>query len=253
MCWDFIVNQIPTVRYCTGGQLGAPLVIKSATGGGSGFGCQHSHAAESWVMAAPGIKIAVPSSPAEFKGQMTAAILDDDPVIVFEPKALYPVKGDVPDGEHVIPLGQAAVLGKGADVTLVGLGSTVAICSRVAETGRAVIVEEGPEQLGWGTTVAAIVAEEAFDVLRDPVRRVAGANVPTPSVFPCAGAGRAGVGRRPSGPARRPRRRPAPAWEPAAGGTWSRSARPCRRIPGAQRSTAGVPAAVTNRPRVTIR
>lgn len=211
VCWDFIANEIPAVRYSTGGQLAAPLVIKSSTGGGIGFASHHSHAAENWVMAVPGIKIAVPSSPAEYKGLMSAAIRDEDPVIVFEPKALYPVKGEVPEGEYVIPLGQAAALRRGTDLTLIGLGTTVGVCVEAAETlagegidaevidlrclipldatsvlssvrktGRAVIVEEGPVQLSWGTTVAALLAEEAFDALRAPVRRLTGANVPMP-------------------------------------------------------------------------
>ncbi|WP_020660440.1 alpha-ketoacid dehydrogenase subunit beta [Amycolatopsis benzoatilytica] len=211
VCWDFIANQIPALRYSTGGQLAVPLVIKSSTGAGIGFASHHSHAVESWVMAVPGIKIAVPSGPGEYKGLMTAAIRDPDPVIVLDLKAQYPVKGEVPDGEYVIPLGQASVVQRGADVTLIALGSTVRTCVEAAEkleeeaiaatvidlrclvpldaatvlgevatTGRAVIVEEGPEQLGWGTTVASILADEAFDHLRAPVRRLCSANVPTP-------------------------------------------------------------------------
>jgi pyruvate dehydrogenase E1 component beta subunit len=211
VCWDVVVNQIATMRYSTGGQLAAPLVVKSATGGGVGFGAQHSHAVESWAMSVPGIKIAVPSGPAEYKGLMTAAIRDPDPVIVFEPKALYPAKGEFPGGEHLLPLGRATLLRDGVDVTLVGLGSTVRVCTAAAEllaasgtsatvidlrclvpldaatvlqaahrTGRVVIVEEGPEQLGWGCTLAAIVAAEAFGALRGPVRRLTGPNVPAP-------------------------------------------------------------------------
>lgn len=211
VCYDVVVNQIPTLRYSSGGQVTIPLVIKAATGGGTGFASQHSHAVENWIMAAPGIKIAVPSSPAEYKGLMTAAIRDPDPVAVLEPKAFYPVKGEVPDGEYTIPLGRAATLREGGDVTLVGLGTTVRTCATAAEslaaegisatvldlrclvpldvatvlaavraTGRVVIVEEGFAQLGWGATLATILAEEAFDALRSPVRRLASANVPTP-------------------------------------------------------------------------
>lgn len=211
VCWDFIANQIPALRYSTGGQLAVPLVIKSSTGAGIGFASHHSHATENWVMSIPGIKIAVPSNGAEYRGLMTAAIRDPDPVIVFDLKAQYPVKSDVPDGEYIIPLGEAAVLRTGTDVTLIGLGSTVRTCTGAAtalheqgidatvidlrclvpldaataladvtKTGRAVIVEEGPEQLGWGTTMASILAEEAFDALRAPIRRLASANVPMP-------------------------------------------------------------------------
>jgi pyruvate dehydrogenase E1 component beta subunit len=211
VCWDFIANQIPALRYSTGGQVTVPLVIKSATGGGIGFASHHSHAVENWVLGVPGIKIAVPATPGEYKGLMTAAIRDPDPVIVLDLKAQYTVKGEVPDGEHVIPLGRARLVREGTDATLVALGSTVRTCEQAAETlaadgiavtvldlrclvpldaaavlesvgktGRAIIVEESPEQLGWGATMAAILAEEAFDALRAPVRRLTCANVPMP-------------------------------------------------------------------------
>jgi pyruvate dehydrogenase E1 component beta subunit len=142
---------------------------------------------------------------------MTAAIRDPDPVIVFDLKTQYSVKGEVPDAEYVIPLGQAAVVREGADVTLISLGSTVRTCTAAAttlaaqgidaeiidlrclipldaatvlrsvnRTGRAILVEEAPEQMGWGATVASIIADEAFHSLRAPLRRLSTANVPSP-------------------------------------------------------------------------
>ena len=211
VCFDYIVNQIPAWRYSSGGQVDMPLVIKSSTGGGIGFASQHSHAAENWVMTTPGIKVVVPSNAADYKGLMTAAIRDPDPVVVFEVKALYPQKGDVPHGEHVIPLGQASVIGTGEDVVIIALGSTVktalsasqllqergirarvidlrclvpldtsSVLEHVRAVGRVVIVEEGPAQLSWGATIAAIIADEAFSSLKGPIRRLSSANVPTP-------------------------------------------------------------------------
>ena len=211
-CWDIIANEIAKSRYMSGGQFSLPLVVRSANGGGIGFATQHSQSLENWAMCVPGLKIAAPSNPADLKGLLAAAIRSDDPVLVFEHKALYPVKGEVPDDEHIVPLGAAAVvLRRGTDVTLIGLARTVGLCTdaaaelassgieatvldlrtlipldaqavltSVADTGRVVIVEENPKQLGWGAGVAAIIAEEAFYDLDAPVTRVAGASVPLP-------------------------------------------------------------------------
>lgn len=210
-CWDGVVNEIAKARYMTGGQLGVPLVIRSADGGGLGFGSQHSQAVANWAMCVPGLKIIAPSTPADMAGLLAAAIRDDDPVLVFEHKALFAVRGTVPDGELFVPLGEASVLRQGADVTFVGLSSTVPLCLEAADqlaeegvsaevidlrclvpldvqtvlesarrTGRVVIVEENPGQLGWGASVAAILSEEAFDALSAPILRVSGANVPLP-------------------------------------------------------------------------
>nr|WP_088318971.1 pyruvate dehydrogenase complex E1 component subunit beta [Kineosporia sp. R_H_3] len=210
-CWDGVVNEIAKARYMSAGRLTLPLVIRSANGGGIGFGAQHSQATENWAMCVPGLKIACPSTPGDAVGLLAAAVRSDDPVLVFEHKALYGVRGEVPDGDHVVPLGRAAVRRSGADVTLVGLASTVPMClaaaadlaaagveaevidlrclvpldaatvlASVGRTGRLVVVEENPGQLGWGAAVAALVAEEAFGDLRAPVLRVSGGNVPLP-------------------------------------------------------------------------
>lgn len=211
VCWDQIAVEIPKGRYMTGGQLALPLVIRGANGGGLGFGAQHSQAVENWAMCVPGLKIVSPSTPADMLGLLAGAIRDDDPVLVFEHKGLMGTRGEVPDGEHVLPLGQANVLREGDDVTLVGLSLTVGMCLAAADrladegisaevidlrtlvpldaaavltavrrTGHVVIVEENPGQLGWGAAVAAILAEEAFDDLDAPILRVSGGNIPLP-------------------------------------------------------------------------
>jgi acetoin:2,6-dichlorophenolindophenol oxidoreductase subunit beta len=215
VCWDQVAVEIAKARYMTGGQVTLPLVIRGANGGGLGFGAQHSQAVENWALCVPGLKIVSPATPADMVGLLAAAIRDDDPVLVFEHKALYGSRGEVPDTEHVLPLGRAAVLRSGTDVTLVGLSVTVRMCLEAAEqlaadgvsaevldlrtlvpldaaavldsarrTGRVVIVEENPGQLGWGAAVAAILAEEAFHDLAAPVLRVTGGNVPLPVAAP---------------------------------------------------------------------
>lgn len=215
VCWDQVAVEIAKTRYMTGGQVSLPLVIRGANGGGLGFGAQHSQAVENWALCVPGLKIVSPSNPADMVGLLAAAIRDDDPVLVFEHKALFGRKGECPDGEHVVPLGKAAVVRDGTDVTLVALSITVGMCVSAAEelathgvsaevidlrtlvpldaaavlasvrrTRRAVIVEENPGQLGWGAAVASILGEEAFDDLVAPVTRVSGGNIPLPVAAP---------------------------------------------------------------------
>jgi pyruvate/2-oxoglutarate/acetoin dehydrogenase E1 component len=211
-CWDYVANEIPKMRYMTGGQVTVPLVVRTANGGGLGFGAQHSQAVENWAFAVPGLKIAAPATPADMVGLMAAAIRSDDPVLVFEHKSLFASKGEPPPSDdHVVPLGEAEVRRPGGDVTLVALASTVptamaaaeqlatdgveaevidlrclipldarAVLDSVARTSRLVIVEENPYQGGWGGTLTSIVAEEAFYDLDGPIRRVAGACVPLP-------------------------------------------------------------------------
>ena len=210
-CWDYLANEIPKVRYMTGGQVTVPLVVRTANGGGLGFGAQHSQAVENWAFAVPGLKIAAPATPADVIGLMAAAIRSDDPVVFFEHKGLLASKGEEPPPDHVVPLGEAAVRRQGTDVTLVGLASTVPIAQSAAEalerdgisaevvdlrclvpldirtvldsvgrTSRLLIVEENPYQGGWGGTVASIVADEGFELLDAPIRRVAAECVPLP-------------------------------------------------------------------------
>ncbi len=199
------------MRYMTGGQVTVPLVIRTANGGGLGFGAQHSQAVENWALAVPGLKIAAPSTPADMIGLMASAIRSDDPVLVFEHKKLLATKGEAPSDGHVVPLGAADVRRQGGDVTIVALAATVStalaaaerlapegisaevidlrclipmdartVLDSVARTSRLVIVEENPFQGGWGATLASIVAEEGFFDLDAPVKRVAGECVPLP-------------------------------------------------------------------------
>ncbi|WP_405650217.1 alpha-ketoacid dehydrogenase subunit beta [Streptomyces sp. NBC_00019] len=210
-CWDYLANEIPKVRYMTGGQVTVPLVVRTANGGGLGFGAQHSQATENWALTVPGLKIAAPATPADVIGMMAAAIRSDDPVVFFEHKGLLASKGSPPPPDHVVELGRAAVVREGADVTLVALAAMVRVALRaaarlaeegveaevvdlrclvpldmstvlasLARTSRLVTVEENPYQGGWGATVVSVVADEGFGLLDAPVRRVAGECVPLP-------------------------------------------------------------------------
>ncbi|MFI9749268.1 alpha-ketoacid dehydrogenase subunit beta [Streptomyces collinus] len=210
-CWDYLANEIPKVRYMTGGQVTVPLVVRTANGGGLGFGAQHSQATENWALTVPGLKIAAPATPADVVGMLAAAIRSDDPVVFFEHKGLFATKGPPPPPGHVVELGRAAVVREGADVTLVALASTVPLALKAAgvlagegieaevvdlrclvpldaatvlaslgRTSRLVTVEENPYQGGWGATVVSVVADEGFTLLDAPVRRVAGECVPLP-------------------------------------------------------------------------
>jgi pyruvate dehydrogenase E1 component beta subunit len=213
VCWDIVVNQIAKTRYMTDGQCSFPLVIRAANGGGARFGAQHSQSVENWAMAVPGLKVVAPSCAADVKGLLAAAIRDPDPVLFFEQKSLYGTKDDVPEGEHVVPLGQANVVREGSDVTIVALAAMVrramkaadtlqqdhgisaevldlrtlvpldtkAILASVAKTGRLVTVEENPRLCGWGAEISSIVAEELFWDLDGPIVRVTTPHIPLPS------------------------------------------------------------------------
>ncbi len=211
-CWDIVANQIAKTRYMTNGQVSLPLVIRTANGAGSRFGAQHSQSLENWAMAVPGLKVVAPSTPADVKGLIAGAVRDPDPVIVFEHKSLYPVKGEVPDGEHVEPLGRARVVREGEDLTLVALAAmvprameaaerlraegvaaevldlrslvpldTAAILGSVRKTSRLFTVEENPRLGGWGAEVVSIVAEECFDDLDGAVVRITTPHIPLPA------------------------------------------------------------------------
>ena len=213
VCWDIVVNQIAKTRYMTDGQCSFPLVIRSANGGGARFGAQHSQSVENWAMAVPGLKVVAPSSPADIKGLLAAAIRDPDPVLFFEQKSLYGTKGEVPDGEHVEELGKAKVLREGSDVTIIALAAMVrramkaadtlqndhgisaevidvrslvpldatTIFESVSKTARLVTVEENPRLCGWGAEVSSLVAEELFWDLEGPIVRVTTPHIPLPS------------------------------------------------------------------------
>src|SRR5262249_4282102 len=132
-CFDYLANEIPKMRYMTGGQVTVPLVVRTANGGGLGFGAQHSQAVENWTLTIPGLKIAAPSNPADVIGMMAAAVRSDDPVVFFEHKGLFASKGPTAPADHVVELGQAAVAREGTDVTLVGLAATVPLALTAAD------------------------------------------------------------------------------------------------------------------------
>jgi len=211
-CWDMVANQIAKTRYMTNGQVSLPLVIRTANGGGSRFGAQHSQSLENWAMAVPGLKVVAPSTPADVKGLIAAAVRDPDPVIVFEHKSLYSTKGDVPDGEHVVPLGVARLAREGSDLTIIGLAAMVPraveaadrlsaegisaevidvrslvpldarmILESVRKTSRLFTVEENPRLCGWGAEVVSIIAEECFHDLDGPIVRITTPHVPLPA------------------------------------------------------------------------
>jgi acetoin:2,6-dichlorophenolindophenol oxidoreductase subunit beta len=210
-CWDYLANEIPKVRYMTGGQVTVPLVVRTANGGGLGFGAQHSQAVENWAFAIPGLKVVAPATPSDVVGLMASAIRSDDPVVFFEHKGLFASKGEPAPPDHLVELGQARVARDGDDVTVVALASTVPLALAAAEqlapdgvsvevldlrclvpldattvlasverTNRLLVVEENPYQGGWGATVVAIVADEGYEMLDAPIRRVAAECVPLP-------------------------------------------------------------------------
>jgi acetoin:2,6-dichlorophenolindophenol oxidoreductase subunit beta len=212
VCWDLVANEIAKSPYMTDGQVSLPLVIRTANGGGIRFGAQHSQSLENWAMAVPGLKVVAPSNPADMKGLLAGAIRDPDPVIVFEHKNLFAMKGEVPEGEHVIPLGQAAVVRSGRDATVVALAAMVPVAieaadmlaadglnvtvidlrclvpldmttvlASVRETGWLFTVEENPRLCGWGAEVVSIAAEEAIDDLSGPMIRITTPHQPLPA------------------------------------------------------------------------
>jgi pyruvate dehydrogenase E1 component beta subunit len=212
---DEIVNSAGKLRYLSGGQFKFPMVTLVRTGAGWGVGAQHNHNNEAWFVHTPGVKVVMPSNPADFKGMLKAAIRDDNPVMFFADIGLLHTPGEVPEGEHVVPIGKAAVVREGADVTLVSYAKTVHTCREAAnalqeqgisaevidlrslkpldeetvlasvrKTGRAVVVHEASAMCGVGAEVAAFVAEKAFSSLKAPVIRIAGPDAPAAASFP---------------------------------------------------------------------
>lgn len=206
---DQLSTQAAKFRYLSGGRYAVPLVVRGSIGAGTGFGAQHSQTLETWFTATPGLKLAVASGPQTAYGLLRAAIRDEDPVVVLEPRALYPVRNEVTTGEGgVLPLGVAEVVRPGRDLTIVSLGQMVGIAAEacagaswdaelidlrtlvpwdrarvlesVARTRRLVIVEESPASGGWGTDISAHVATELFGELAAPVLRITCPDVPVP-------------------------------------------------------------------------
>lgn len=211
MCMDQICNQAAKVRYMSGGQAKAPLVIRTPAGPWGSFAAQHSQTLDAWFMHVPGLKVAVPSTPYDAKGLLKTAIRMDDPVLFIERKQLYRTRGPVPDQEYTIPFGQADIKREGSDLTMVAVGGMVlpalsaaeklaadgihaqvvdprtlnpldreGIIHAVKATGRAVIIEEGCKTGGVGAEIAALIAEEILDFLDAPISRVAGLDTPIP-------------------------------------------------------------------------
>jgi acetoin:2,6-dichlorophenolindophenol oxidoreductase subunit beta len=208
---DELCNQAAKIRYMFGGQVTCPLVVRTATGAGMGAAAHHSQSLEAWICHTPGLKTIAPATPADAKGLLTSAIRDDNPVVFLEHKMLYASKGEVPEGEYLVPIGKAEVKREGTDVTLVcysamvrqclaaaedlqadGISAEVldlrtlipldkrAILDSVAKTGRAVIVHEACLTGGFGGEIAAVIADEGFASLKAPVKRVAGPDTPVP-------------------------------------------------------------------------
>lgn len=208
---DQLINHVGRYRWRTRGKMAFPLVVRMPYGGGVRAPELHDDSPETYYVHTPGVKVVIPSTPADAKGLLAAAIRDPDPVVVFEPKLIYRIaRGDVPEGEHVVPLGRARVAREGSDVTLVAYGAMVPVAERAAETldgevscevldlrslkpldeegllasvaktGRAVVVQEAPRVCGFAAEVAAVLAEKAIFDLRGPVLRVTGYDVPYP-------------------------------------------------------------------------
>ena len=208
---DQLINHVGRYRWRTRGKMSFPLVVRMPYGGGVRAPELHDDSPETYYVHTPGVKVAIPSTPADAKGLLAAAIRDPDPVVVFEPKLIYrTARGEVPEGEHVVPLGEARVAREGSDVTLVAYGAMVVVAERaadalegeascevldlrtlkpldeaalltsVAKTGRAVLVQEAPRVCGFAAEVAAVLAEKAIFDLRGPVLRVTGYDVPYP-------------------------------------------------------------------------
>ena len=210
-----IVNSAGKLRYISGGQFSFPLVVMAMTGAGWGVGAQHNQNNEAWFVHTPGLKVVMPSTPADFKGLLKAAIRDDNPVLFFNDLALGFETGDIPAGDEIVPIGKAALRRDGTDVTLVGYAKTVNACLKAADqlaelgisaqvidlrtlkpldeetilnaaykTGRVIVVHEASRMCGVGAEVSSILAEKAFAALRAPVIRLTGPDAPAPASFP---------------------------------------------------------------------
>ncbi|MCO5733459.1 alpha-ketoacid dehydrogenase subunit beta [Rhizobium sp. SSA_523] len=212
LAMEQIVNQAAKLRYMLGGEASVPVVFRMPAGSGTGAAAQHSQSLEAWFGHVPGLKVVQPSTPADAKGLLLAALADPDPVLVFEHKLLYKMKGEVPGGHYVTPLGKAAIRRAGSDVTIVaasimvhraldaaqqlssdGIDAEVidlrsirpidqeTILASVRKTGRLLIVYEGVKSYGIGAEISAMIAEsDAFDFLDAPILRLGGAEAPIP-------------------------------------------------------------------------
>lgn len=212
LAMEQIVNQAAKMRFMLGGEASVPLVFRMPSGSGTGAAAQHSQSFEAWFGHVPGLKVVQPSTPYDAKGLLLAALADPDPVIIFEHKLLYKMKGDVPAGHYTIPIGKAEIRREGTDITIIagaimvhraleaaeilaadGISAEVidlrsvrpidsaTIIASVCKTGRALCVFEGVRTLGLGAEISALIAEsDAFDYLEAPIMRLGGAEAPIP-------------------------------------------------------------------------
>jgi pyruvate/2-oxoglutarate/acetoin dehydrogenase E1 component len=208
-CLDQLINHVGRYRWRTGGAMEFPITLRMPYGGGVRAPELHDDSPEAYYAHTPGVKVAIPSTPADAKGLLAAAIRDPDPVVVLEPKLVYrTARGPVPEGEHVVELGRARVAREGGDLTIVAYGAMVGVAERAADaldasvevldlrtlkpldeeallrsaakTGRVVVVQEAPRTAGFAAEVAAVLAEKAILDLHGPVVRVTGFDVPYP-------------------------------------------------------------------------
>jgi pyruvate dehydrogenase E1 component beta subunit len=208
---DQIANQAAKVHYMSGGTLKAPLVIRTTLGATRRSAAQHSQSLHAWPSHIPGLKVVLPSTPADAKGLLKAAIRDDSPVVFFEDKMGYALKGDVPEGDYVLPLGKADVKREGEDITIVATSSMVLVALEAAEllaadgisaevvdprttvpldvealirsakkTSRVIVVDEGYQRYGVTAEIAAVISDGAFYYLDAPVKRMGAMDVPVP-------------------------------------------------------------------------
>jgi acetoin:2,6-dichlorophenolindophenol oxidoreductase subunit beta len=211
LAMDQIVNQAAKVHYMSGGKLSVPMVVRTTLGATRRSAAQHSQSLHAWTSHIPGLKVALPATPADAKGLLKTAIRDDSPVIFYEDKMMYQVKGPVPDGDYTIPFGVADIKRAGTDITIVATSSmvyvaldaaarletvginaevvdprtlypldTASLVESVKKTGRAIVVDEGYRRYGITAEIASVIADEAFDYLDAPVKRIGAADVPVP-------------------------------------------------------------------------
>nr|WP_202391122.1 alpha-ketoacid dehydrogenase subunit beta [Allopontixanthobacter sediminis] len=211
VCGDQLINQIAKFRYMFGGNTRCPVVVRLIYGAGMNSGAQHSQAFYNLLTAIPGLKVALPTTPADAKGLMNEALMGDDPVMFFEHKALFGKKGEVPEGLHRVPFGHARMAREGGDVTIVAFGRMVsfaekaadalaeqgigcdvidprttspldeeAILDSVEQTGRLVVVDESPPRCSMATDILALVSEKAFTSLDAPPQMVTAPHSPVP-------------------------------------------------------------------------
>jgi acetoin:2,6-dichlorophenolindophenol oxidoreductase subunit beta len=215
VCFDQIANQLAKYRYMTGGQVSVPVTVRLANGAGAGFGAQHSQTVENWFINVPGLKIAVPGSPADAYSLLRAAVVDDDPVLYFEHKGMLNHKGEAPDTTGPFELGRAAVVRQGSDVTVVATQLVRVRAEEAAErlaqdgisvelidprtlvpldletiraslerTSRLVVVQESPAAGSWGATLVAQLIAESFDAFDAPPILISGDDTPVPYAGP---------------------------------------------------------------------